>query len=74
MRLRAQKMVWTIGAMAAVGCFVGVISAKAVTRVQFQFDPRVLVESEIEAGGGNAIMDRTSMENPRRLHVGSGIV
>src|SRR5690606_32038009 len=24
-------------------------------------------------GGGNAIMDRTSLENPRRLHVGSGI-
>lgn len=73
MRLRAQKMVWTIGAVAAVGCFVGVISAKAVTRVQFQFDPRVLVESEIEAGGANAILDRTSLDNPRRLHVGSGI-
>jgi hypothetical protein len=65
-------MIGAIGAVVVVAGFVGTTTVRAVTKVQFQFDPRVLVESSSLTPYGQTDL-RVDQEDPRRLHVGSGI-
>lgn len=72
MNLRSKRMIGAVGALVFVAGFVCTSQVKAVTKVQFTFDPTILVEQSSSTPYGQTDL-RVGQDDPRRIHVGSGI-